>query len=220
LKQRELRIKNRIWIVKFFFQQTIIIMNLRSKLERSMSIPIEKVVIQAIAHEIRRNLLRLLHTEPYSFTELMRIFNVSSGKLNYHLNQIAGFISKDKATEKYKLTSLGQKAVKFLDEWHQNLSDTERALLYNAYTFQKTGVNKKKKSFSEFLFVFHEPYLNDLVDRIEDLLNQVPKYELDRETQRVATNLLRMGFKLNNQAFVDRGEIQRFTQTLILRHFS
>lgn len=195
-------------------------MNLRSKLERSMSIPIEKVVIQAIAHEIRRNLLRLLHTEPYSFTELMRIFNVSSGKLNYHLNQIAGFISKDKATEKYKLTSLGQKAVKFLDEWHQNLSDTERALLYNAYTFQKTGVKKKKKSFSEFLFVFHEPYLNDLVDRIEDLLNQVPKYELDRETQRVATNLLRMGFKLNNQAFVDRGEIQRFTQTLILRHFS
>lgn len=182
-------------------------MNPGLELERRMSVPIERVVIQALAHEIRRNLLRLLQTESYSFTELMRIFNVSSGKLNYHLSQIAGFISKNSATEKYELTSLGQKAVKFLDEWHQNLSNTERALLYNAYTFQKTGVNKKKKSFSEFLFVFHEPYLNDLVDRIEDLLKHVPKYDLDYETQSVAINLLRMGFKLNNKAYKERGEI-------------
>lgn len=171
-----------------------------------MSIPIEKVVIQALAHEIRRNLLRLLQAEPYSFTELMRIFDVSSGKLNYHLNQVAGFIGKNKATEKYELTSLGQKAVEFLNEWHQNLSNTERSLLYNAYTSQKTGDKKKKKSFSEYLLVVHEAYLNELVDRIEDLLKHLPKYELDRETQRVASNLLRMGFKLNNQTYKERGE--------------
>ncbi|MFX0094955.1 MAG: ArsR family transcriptional regulator, partial [Candidatus Hodarchaeota archaeon] len=68
-----------------------------------MSIPSEKVIIQAISHNIRREILRIIDTEPKSFTELLNYFDISTGKLTYHLNQIKGFVLKNEETIKYEI---------------------------------------------------------------------------------------------------------------------
>ena len=69
-----------------------------------MSIPSEKVIIQAIAHNIRREILRILVDYPRTFTDLLNHFDISTGKLNYHLTQIKGFIAKNEETAKYEIS--------------------------------------------------------------------------------------------------------------------
>ncbi|MFX0052429.1 MAG: helix-turn-helix domain-containing protein, partial [Candidatus Hermodarchaeota archaeon] len=81
-----------------------------------MSIPSEKIIIQAIAHDIRREILRILDSDPRTFTELLNHFDISSGKLTYHLNQIKGFVLKNEETAEYEVSSLGKKALDDLPE--------------------------------------------------------------------------------------------------------
>ena len=64
-----------------------------------MSIPSEKVIIQAIGHDIRREALRIIFNQPQTFTDLLNYFDISSGKLTYHLNQIKGFVSKNEEND-------------------------------------------------------------------------------------------------------------------------
>ncbi|MFX0094874.1 MAG: ArsR family transcriptional regulator [Candidatus Hodarchaeota archaeon] len=59
-----------------------------------MSIDSEQVIIHGINHEIRREILQLLRFEPKTFSELLNYFDISTGKLNYHLTQIKGFTQK------------------------------------------------------------------------------------------------------------------------------
>lgn len=109
--------------------------------EDLMSIPSEKVVIQAISHDIRREILRILKNEPQTFTELLNYFDISTGKLNYHLTQIKGFIEKDEETAKYRITILGTKALEVLDLINREISESDQPLLKQAYISQK-GVGK------------------------------------------------------------------------------
>ena len=94
-----------------------------------MLIPSEKVIIQALDHDIRRIILRLVQARGYSFSDLMNLLDISSGKLNYHLSQIAGFIKKNKQTGKYETTILGVKTIDLLDLLQQNLTDEEAPFL-------------------------------------------------------------------------------------------
>lgn len=104
-----------------------------------MLIPTEQVVIQALDHETRRIILRLVQARAYSFSELMKLLDISSGKLNYHLSQIAGFIGKNEHTGKYESTVLGVRAIDLLDLLQQNLTDQETSLLCEAYVTQIAG---------------------------------------------------------------------------------
>jgi len=101
-----------------------------------MSISSEKVIIQAISHSIRREILRMLNNNPMTFTELLNFFDISSGKLNYHLNQIKGFITKNEDTTKYELTLLGLKALDILEVINQEVSENQQPLLKEAYVAQ------------------------------------------------------------------------------------
>jgi DNA-binding transcriptional ArsR family regulator len=102
-----------------------------------MSIPSEKVVIQAISHDIRREILRILKNDPRTFTELLNYFDISTGKLNYHLTQIKGFIEKDEETAKYRVILLGTKVLEILDLIKREISEADQPLLKQAYISQR-----------------------------------------------------------------------------------
>ncbi|NHJ02320.1 MAG: ArsR family transcriptional regulator [Candidatus Heimdallarchaeota archaeon] len=102
-----------------------------------MSIPSESVIIKAISHDIRREILRMVNIEPRKFTDLLNFFDISTGKLNYHLNQIQGFIMKNEETSLYGISSLGLKALEILDMINQDIQDTDQSLLKKAFISQK-----------------------------------------------------------------------------------
>ncbi|MFX0185442.1 MAG: winged helix-turn-helix domain-containing protein [Candidatus Hodarchaeota archaeon] len=101
-----------------------------------MSIPSEEVIIRAIAHDIRREILRIVKNEPRTFTELLNHFDISTGKLNYHLTQIKGFIVKNDES-RYEVTSLGTRAMEILDLINRETPETDQPLLKQAYVSQK-----------------------------------------------------------------------------------
>ncbi|UYP45741.1 hypothetical protein NEF87_002026 [Candidatus Lokiarchaeum ossiferum] len=102
-----------------------------------MSLPTEEIFIQAISHEIRRNILRILLESPKSFTDLLNFFDISSSKLTYHLKHIQGFIEKD-VNQFYIITALGKRALNVLDSIKKDLSPEDQPLLKEAYQGQKT----------------------------------------------------------------------------------
>ncbi len=124
-----------------------------------MLIPTEKIIIQALAHETRRAILRLLQTKTYSFSELMTILDIPSGKLNYHLSQIAGFIQKDAITGEYMTTSLGEKIIDFLNIVPQTLKLKEIPYLCEAHLSQMTG--------KEQAVIFNKSYLSGNIQAVQ-----------------------------------------------------
>ena len=102
-----------------------------------MSLPTEEIFIQAISHEIRRNVLRILMESPKSFTDLLNFFDISSSKLTYHLKHIQGFIDKDEH-QYYIITDLGKRALKILATIKEDISPEDQPLLKEAYQGQKT----------------------------------------------------------------------------------
>ncbi|MFX0085566.1 MAG: winged helix-turn-helix domain-containing protein [Candidatus Hodarchaeota archaeon] len=101
-----------------------------------MSIPSEKVIIQAIAHNIRREALRIIFNQPQTFTDLLNYFDISSGKLTYHLNQIKGFVTKNEEN-KYVITPLGKRVLEILDIINHEISEADQPLLKEAFLSQK-----------------------------------------------------------------------------------
>jgi DNA-binding transcriptional ArsR family regulator len=103
-----------------------------------MSLPTEEIFIQAISHEIRRQVLRILAQSPQTFTDLLTYFDISSSKLTYHLKQIQGFIAKD-ANQLYTITPLGIKALEILSSIQTSVSSEEQPHLKEAYQGQKVS---------------------------------------------------------------------------------
>jgi len=102
-----------------------------------MSIPSDDVIIQALGHPIRRDILKIVGESTKSYTEICDYFDISRGKLNYHLNQMAGFIVKNK-DGLYEITSLGKKAIEILNIIHQKFSKEEQPMIKKAYVSQKS----------------------------------------------------------------------------------
>ena len=96
----------------------------------------EDVIIHAISHRIRREILELLANKPKTFSELLIHFDISTGKLNYHLNQIKGFIAKNNENT-YELTPLGLKALEIIEIIRSQVTENEQGYIKEAYTSQK-----------------------------------------------------------------------------------
>ena len=105
-----------------------------------MSIPPEDVIINALNHEIRREILRLLINKPVSYTKLLDHFALTSGKLNYHLKLLAGFIQKN-SEGLYENTQLGSRVITLLKDFQELITEDDRPLLKKAY-FSQIGSNK------------------------------------------------------------------------------
>lgn len=114
----------------------------------SSSNPSEAVVINALNHEIRRGVLTRLASGPQTYTSLLEAFGVSTGKLNYHLRLLQGFVEKTPEGS-YRTTPLGARALAILQQVRRDLSEADDPLVKEAYVSQRD----KSKTFLELAFV-------------------------------------------------------------------
>ena len=99
-----------------------------------MLIPSEQLIIRALNHEIRCNILKLVHSRPYSYSELLTILRVTSGTLNYHLKPLTGFLVQQGENKLYSLSPLGMKAVEFLAYLSDSLTNDDIPNLCEAFS--------------------------------------------------------------------------------------
>lgn len=162
-----------------------------------MLIPSEKVIIQALDHDIRRIILRLLQARGYSFSELMKLLDIPSGKLNYHLSQIAGFITKNKKTGKYESTILGVKAIDLLDLLQRNITDEEAPFLCEAFITQLSGRENTQET-----ILLDQGYLkgtHDAIDLIRGLGRLTPIETQKKEFSRYLSQIEAIAEKQFNE---------------------
>lgn len=73
-------------------------------------------ILLILSHKIRRDiLLVLLEKKELSFSELMNILEIDTGKMSFHLRSLKLFLEQT-PTGKYKLNKFGQKALRILKD--------------------------------------------------------------------------------------------------------
>lgn len=93
---------------------------------------IERVIIQALNHDERRTILRIIRAQEKgpTYSEILGELGVPTGTLNYHLKQLEGLIERDNM-RRYHLTPLGERSLSVLlsmtEEMGQGLEDYLRA---------------------------------------------------------------------------------------------
>ncbi|UCD45438.1 MAG: hypothetical protein JSV27_02800 [Candidatus Bathyarchaeota archaeon] len=80
-----------------------------------MADDLDDVVIKGLSSPERRNILRIVasYAEGVSYTGILGESGLSTGRLNYHLGELTGFV-KSGEDRRYRLTELGKKAVSVL----------------------------------------------------------------------------------------------------------
>jgi predicted transcriptional regulator len=108
---------------------------------------IETVMFQAFAHPMRRTIIKILIAKPegVSYTEILLELGLSTGKLNYHLEQLEGLIEKNQQ-RLYTLTPLGKKAANQLRLLEQEVTKEDEKYLSIANKAQKTSLEPTVKS--------------------------------------------------------------------------
>jgi hypothetical protein len=81
-----------------------------------------------------------------SYTELITELGMSTGKLNYHLEQLKGLIEKN-SNQHYVLTPFGKKAVEHLNMIEQKISSEDEKYVKIAVLSQKTSLQPIVKAF-------------------------------------------------------------------------
>ena len=102
---------------------------------------IETVTFQALAHPIRRTIIRIVQSrnQGISYTELITELGMSTGKLNYHIEQLKGLIEKN-SSQHYVLTPFGKKAIEHLNLIDQKISPDDEKYVKIAVLSQKTSI--------------------------------------------------------------------------------
>jgi uncharacterized RDD family membrane protein YckC/DNA-binding HxlR family transcriptional regulator len=73
-------------------------------------------ILSVLSHPLRREiLLRLGENGEHSFTDLMNSLNIDTGKLSFHIRNLAGLIEQT-PTSKYVLTRTGENAVRLIKD--------------------------------------------------------------------------------------------------------
>jgi hypothetical protein len=108
---------------------------------------IETVLFHALAHPIRRTIIRIVQsrTQGVTYTELITELGLSTGKLNYHLDQLKGILEKNN-TSSYVLTSFGKKTVEHLNLVEQNITSEDEKYVRFATLSQRTSLQPVVKA--------------------------------------------------------------------------
>jgi len=83
---------------------------------------LDDLVIRALSSPERKNILRIVGSYPegVNYTGILGETMLSTGRLNYHLGELDGFLERDEE-RRYRLTELGRKAVAVLELIKQDL---------------------------------------------------------------------------------------------------
>jgi len=71
------------------------------------------MIFTSLRHPIRRKILRILSSEPQSFSDLQKQFKIESSHLTYHIDGLGNLLYKTE-DGKYALSSLGEAAVSMM----------------------------------------------------------------------------------------------------------
>ncbi len=97
-----------------------------------MAVDQEKVskVLSVLSHRLRREILLSLHDRgETSFTELMNMLNIDTGKLSFHMRNLSPFVEQTE-TGKYKLSPAGEDAVRVIkdvESWAERSSVSSKS---------------------------------------------------------------------------------------------
>jgi predicted transcriptional regulator len=108
---------------------------------------VENAIFQALAHPMRRTILEIISSNPkISYTELITELQLSTGKLNYHLERLEGLIEKN-AEHHYVLTPLGKKALDQMNYLKEETSTEDEKYVRTAERARKTSLQPAVRSF-------------------------------------------------------------------------
>jgi predicted transcriptional regulator len=109
---------------------------------------VESIVFQVLAHPMRRIILKIIAngSDGVSYTDLITELGLSTGKLNYHLEQLEGFVTKNEKRH-YILTPLGKKALNQLNLIKEEKSSDDEKYVRIAEASQKSSIQPALKSF-------------------------------------------------------------------------
>ena len=108
-----------------------------------MADEIEEVVMQALSHRERRNILKIVdHSEGgVVYSGILGETGLSTGRLNYHLKELEGFIEKD-GERRYVLTVLGKKAVRLMAGIKEDLDESYEGYVSVARASRRTFITQ------------------------------------------------------------------------------
>ncbi len=77
---------------------------------------LDDLIIKAIGHPERKNILKIVGSYPegVNYTGILGESGLSTGRLNYHLGELEGFLDRDE-NRLYSLSEIGKKAVATLE---------------------------------------------------------------------------------------------------------
>jgi len=109
---------------------------------------VENIIFQALAHPMRRTILKITayRLEGVSYTDLITELGLSTGKLNYHLEQLKGFAEKNEKRF-YVLTPLGKKALNQLNLIKEELTAEDEKYVRIAEASQKSSLQHALRLF-------------------------------------------------------------------------
>jgi uncharacterized RDD family membrane protein YckC/DNA-binding HxlR family transcriptional regulator len=97
-------------------------------------------ILSVLSHKIRRELLMILSEKgECTFTELMNALNVDTGKLSFHMRNLAPFMEQT-PTGKYKLNREGETAVRFikdLEYWAESANVSKKVTQLHIASFRR-----------------------------------------------------------------------------------
>jgi len=97
-------------------------------------------ILSVLSHPLRREiLLNLTEKGESSFTDLMNALKVDTGKLSFHIRNLAAFVEQT-PTGKYKLSKVGENAMRLirdLETWAVDAEVTRKTSVLPLATFKK-----------------------------------------------------------------------------------
>jgi len=130
---------------------------------------LDDVLIKALANPERKNILRIVgsYSEGVCYTGILEESGLSTGRLNYHLGALNGFLERDEE-RRYSLTGLGKRAVAVLDFI---LEDVDAATLGSVNTKKAERLESIKRNmdygfgFLVFIMIGSIAFMGTLADK-------------------------------------------------------
>ena len=104
---------------------------------------LDDIIIKAIGHPERKNILRIVggYPEGVNYTGILGESGLSTGRLNYHLGELEGFLDRNE-DRLYSLSEIGKKAVATLEFIKK---DVDLNLLESVNTKRSTRLKRIKR---------------------------------------------------------------------------
>jgi len=102
----------------------------------------EEVILQALSHRERRNVLKIINARPEGalYSDILGEIGLPTGTLNYHLKQLEGLIERD-GDRRYHLTPLGERAMMILRSVTEGINGSYERYLSAAHLSQDRNIH-------------------------------------------------------------------------------